>query len=716
MNDQSFDELVQETRKLRGREDMRIKPSPYLRDIFTDEFGNTNPVELRNYQKIGVMNMLMQDRFILGDDAGLGKTLQVLTTIGYIWMQEPEYVPIIVTTKSALHQWGKETNKFMHMNAVVVDDSPYERTSIYESFFSDTEKKILIMSYDTFIRDYEDRYIRDESVKVKASDKRTIKPFRDAFTQARDLVKKASDDFEKAIKNFSFEEHEYVKSVLSGGTDPPPSSWNERKKSELYKFLSIRTTFTKAKQKYDEIYNKFNPSVLVNGIISFIKQRKEKVKNSKFMLVLDEVHKIKNHKNVFHRAAFQVGEFCDRVIGMTATPIKNRLEEFWNIFKVVKPGLFSTAKEFNNEYCIMKLQRVNGGRMVPIIVGYRNLESFKARIEPFFLSRKKHEVAKELPEVINKEVECVLSDIQQELYSMAELGTLNVDEDSDSSSILSSLVLCQQAANCPQLISDNDGNQFDGPSSKIEAMIDIVEKLPDQKIIIFSRFEQMITKSSEALTKAGIKSVRITGEESDTKIREKNRLEFQNMNSNTNVIFLTLAGSESLNLQAAGVVIFLDLPWSWGDLVQLIGRAVRIGSMRDSVVAFFLLAKQQNGKPTIDEHVLKSLRNKKNLSDNVSGVAIKNALVFSKEKDMVQDLFQAIRTEASLKSSGKGPTEQKIKSTSKRKKTEEKKSLHDNTELVIDMSPPVIENKPSVTTNTHQIIYTSLDDLKHVNL
>ena len=38
---------------------------------------------------------------------------------------------------------------------------------------------------------------------------------------------------------------------------------------------------------------------------------------------------------------------------------------------------------FQNEFCVTKLQPIGGGRKVPIVVGYRNLDEFVRRMRKF---------------------------------------------------------------------------------------------------------------------------------------------------------------------------------------------------------------------------------------------------------------------------------------------------------------------------------------------
>jgi SNF2 family DNA or RNA helicase len=562
---------IEEIRKIRTAENLKLKPSPYFKTHYQDEYGEWQEVALRNYQKQGVMNLLQVERMCLADDTGLGKSIEILSTLAYIWMVEPEYIPVIITNKSALFQWEGEINKFMqNMIPVTVAGDPIQRRKTYEDFFNNwnkKDKKLLILTYDMLMKDIDPGVVSD-------------------FVY---------DDLGKKLKH----------------PDGKP----------------VRA-------------NKIRP-----GIINHINRLKQAHPEVKFLLTMDEAHKIKNYKSKFHQVVAALAKECQRVYGLTATPIKNRLMEFFSLFKIIQPGLFPKVTYFMNDYCVTKLQPIGGGRRVPIIVGYKNLDKFVQKIEPFYLSRKKHEVAKELPELVTREIKCELTGVQQELYELAEAGALVKGSDPDAShaDILASLTACQQAVNSPALILNEDGEPTEGDSIKEDVLIELLQnELDGVKTIIFSRFEKMISRIGEILEDEGIKYARITGKENKSKDREQAKQTFQNPNSGIDIILITTAGSESINLQAAEHILFVDAPWSFGDLLQIIGRMIRIGSQHKSVVVTHLVAYKQDGKPTIDGHVLKLLRRKKSLADKVAGNNLVGGLQFS-EKDDAKDILNAIK-------------------------------------------------------------------------
>ena len=141
----------------------------------------------------------------------------------------------------------------------------------------------------------------------------------------------------------------------------------------------------------------------------------------------------------------------------------------------------------------------------------------------------------------------------------------------------------------------------------------------------------MIDRFEDLFSKKKIKMTRITGDESAEK-RNQNKNLFQDPSSGINVIFINKAGSESINLQIASTFIFFDNPWSYGDYLQLVGRAQRIGSSHNSILVLHLL-----NKKTIDEYVLKTLKKKQGLVTSVFGETQTGELSF--EGDFTNSLF-----------------------------------------------------------------------------
>lgn len=658
---------IDKIRAVRTNPSIRLRPSPFLKDTYVDEYGIEQPVAIRNYQAQGVMNLLQVTRMVLGDDTGLGKTLEILSAIGYVWLVEPEYVPIVVARKSALYQWAGEVSKFMRdMEVVVADGEPYERAAAYDDFFGKHDparKRLLLLTYDSVLKDGKQSVVRDRSFKPPKEAKAALRDAKRVLAEASEAFRKEKESFESYFSARGVDYLSYLREVLKpsdAGAPPPdpPPGWCGRDDERLRAALSARDAVREAQRAADRAKDAVEPPLVVPGVNQHVRELLKRKPGTKIMSVFDEAHVLKNYQGKIHKECAELASVSERVVGVTATPVKNRLMEFFSIFRVVHPSLFPKVTHFHRDYCIVKMQPIGRGRKVPIVVGHSDvqLDAFVKAAEPFYLSRRKHEVAKELPELVTREVSCALSDEQEELYEIAELGLMDEggDPDAGTTAILKAMTMVQQASNAPQLLMDEEGRPFEGESSKLEALVDALQDSPDMKTIVFSRFEKMISLIEARLKKEGIPCVRITGKESDPRVRRDAVLKFQDPASGINVVLITTAGSESLNLQAAGHIVCVDSPFSWGDYVQLTGRAVRIGSRHPTVIVTHLVARRRGGGKTIDDHVIKILRSKKRLADKVSGESLKGALEFTDEA-VVREIFELIR------SSREGGTEDEVR-------------------------------------------------------
>ncbi len=637
--------MLEELRKLRSMKDIYLKPSPFLKSKYIDDDGVEIPVNVRNYQKIGIMNLLMSPRMVVSDDTGLGKTLEVLGAIGYVWLKEPEYVPIVITKKSSLYQWEAETKKFLQdMEAVTVDGGPYERDETYTKFFESygSAKHLLIMTYDALLKDAQESVIRKSDHKASVADKKELSRLRKILKEAKTAISGAYTDFESCFNTRPFEIWDYAKTSTAIGIKSRPTcpnGWNDKDEQQVERMTKLLSTEAIWKKEAARLEELVHPTVISMGIIGHIRAFQAQHPEAKLMLVMDEAHVVKNHRGKIHTAAADLAKCCERVYGLTATPVKNRLMEFFSIFRIVVPGLFPRVTWFQNEFCITKLQRIGGGRSVPIVVGYKNLDKFVRNIEPFYLSRRKYDVATELPRLVTRELQCELTDLQEELYDLTEAGLLAKDADPDESpaAVLGAMTFVQEAVDAPNLLNDSDGKPWEGKSPKIQTLLEMLEnELDGAKVIVFSRFERMISLTEQALKDRSIRCVRITGKEKQSSDREKAKKIIQDPKSEVDVILITEAGSESINLQAAEHFVLLDSPWSWGTYLQLIGRMIRIGSKHSMTVATHLVGVRKDGRKTIDHYVIKKLKSKKALADKVAGDGLKGGLEFVPEDDAME--------------------------------------------------------------------------------
>jgi len=108
---------------------------------------------------------------------------------------------------------------------------------------------------------------------------------------------------------------------------------------------------------------------------------------------------------------------------------------------------------------------------------------------------------------------------------------------------------------------------------ELESLFEELFQDKDTKIIIFSEWSRMLSLVRELLEKMQIKFAWHTGDVDQKKRRDE--INYFKNDQHCKVFLSTDSGSVGLNLQAANVVINLDLPWNPAKLEQRIARAWR---------------------------------------------------------------------------------------------------------------------------------------------
>lgn len=534
-NDLAQQDKLAKLKTLRTKTDLSLRPTKHLKTTFTNFKGEEVPLVIRYYQVQGVLHLIVMKRFVLGDDTGLGKTLQVIAALCYIWEKDPQRKAIVLTTKSATRQWVDEFGKFTTgVSVFTCSGTPAQRKAIYKQFKASKGPTVMVMGYRTLVQDF---------------------------------------------------------TLL---------------------------------QKWEG-----------------------------FVLAADECVAFKNPKTQVHQVCRHMGGQADRVWGLTATLIKNHLMEGYGIYQVILPDLFAMSyNSFMMYYALTKQQSIGGNRHITVVTGYQpeKIREFRENIDPYFIGRPKHEVATELPSLTSKIVEVDLNQDQIDKYDNALEGLLEMGREDrlieKEVTKLSAIAYCQEIVNHLELI------DCEGGSSKLEAIVDLLTdagEFDGEKVIIFSRFEKMISLVMSRLKAEKVKAVRVTGKENIDQ-RKASMDAFQDPLSDVRVICITTAGSEALNLQAAKAIICIDTPWSAGEFIQLVGRMIRIGSEHDKCYVVHLVARKGRGKngETIDHRVMEVLGKKMVLVEAVLGKRIKgegDEVQISVENDL-SNLFAAMKQDA----------------------------------------------------------------------
>lgn len=620
-------------KQIRESTTVSLKPTPLLKDKITTLDGEVVDFKLRYYQVQGVYHMLVLPRMVLGDDTGLGKTVETIAALCYLWQKEPKNRVIVISPKSALEQWADEIRRF---------------TNGVEPLVVGTEKPnpVATCTCSKCQHVWQTKKIGKKIVCPECELQWAAPVKLPDGSVGPDLIRVERESPVDARRR------EYERWLAT-----PPED-------KLVLILTYKTLVL------DWDYGGFRPpkkggklakQPVIPGLLDKIIRQ---IPQENLVTIFDEATAFKSDRTETWEKVRFLADRARRVYGLTATLLKNHLFEGYCIYKALKPGVFTTKTAFYDAYCYVEKKRL-AKAVIPIIKGYRNLDQFRATIDPVFLGRKKHMVAKELPTLTTKLISFELSGAEDRKYDEALSGILELGDgeikDFEETKALTSLLYCQMIVNSLSMLRYAEGDEIDGfawdpsthkvgaLSSKEQALVDLLTgELDDEKVIVYTRFASLVPRLQAILKREGIKSEAITGKAS-AKARRAAQEKFQDLKSDTTVIFITAAGSEAINLQVAKGMVFFDMPWSWGEYLQAIGRMIRIGSPNTGVLAIHLVAKRPGleDPKTIDHHVLKLNRRKKSIIDKVLGEGAVGALKFKKgEGSSIKALLQAMQGKA----------------------------------------------------------------------
>lgn len=107
--------------------------------------------EYRDYQVSGVRWLARHGSCILGDQPGLGKTLQCLTLAAIEFKRGDARRALVVAPPGLLANWQEEIARFTHFSSVVLVGTPKKRAKLLEDFEAD----FLLVGYDQVVAHHE---------------------------------------------------------------------------------------------------------------------------------------------------------------------------------------------------------------------------------------------------------------------------------------------------------------------------------------------------------------------------------------------------------------------------------------------------------------------------------------------------------------------------------------------------------------------------------
>lgn len=124
------------------------------------------------------------------------------------------------------------------------------------------------------------------------------------------------------------------------------------------------------------------------------------------LVIFDEIQKLKNPTSQLTRSAKSLNPRF--VLGMTGTPVENRLQDLWSIMDVLSPGLLGSSKDFDRRYPANDETALRGLRS--------QLVDRQSGMPPYMLRRMKADHLPGLPEKFVHSKQITMPPLQAETY------------------------------------------------------------------------------------------------------------------------------------------------------------------------------------------------------------------------------------------------------------------------------------------------------------
>lgn len=240
-------------------------------------------------------------------------------------------------------------------------------------------------------------------------------------------------------------------------------------------------------------------------------------KKSFDMVVVDEVHRIANHRTQSFRAVKALKSKCR--LGLSGTPAGNKPVNIYGVLKFLNPNSVDRSfYRFADKFFVSKFNPFAASPYARIYGGERTPGALRDSMGDIWSAMRGSEVFGDLPPVNVQRVACGMKREQRRMYREFVDYRLAV-MDGGASVASSAAVLdgrLRQITLGPLKIVDDNVEFEDRGSSKIDATLDILSDLPsDEKVILWCHSRKFMTPLRKRFADAGYRSVELSSDYRD---------------------------------------------------------------------------------------------------------------------------------------------------------------------------------------------------------
>ena len=309
------------------------------------------------------------------------------------------------------------------------------------------------------------------------------------------------------------------------------------------------------------------------------------------MLVVDELSSFKNPKAKRFKALKRMRPRVKRIVGLTGTPSSNGLMDLWAEYRLLDMGarLGKFLGAYRQEY--FRPDKTNGY----IVYSYKPLqgaeEKIYRRISDMTVSIRCTDVL-QMPELISVPYEVRMNDEEMQTYKRLKQDLVLTLKDGEVTAG-NAAALCGKLSQLANgAIYRDDGSSVEVHSRKLDALEDIIEAQCGKPLLVAYWFRHDLERIAKRFDIERIDTARSISRWNEGLIP-------------VGLIHPASAG-HGLNLQSGGnSLVWFGLTWSLELYMQTNARLWRQGQKNGTVIIRHIVS-----KGTVDERILKALRNK----------------------------------------------------------------------------------------------------------
>ena len=335
-------------------------------------------------------------------------------------------------------------------------------------------------------------------------------------------------------------------------------------------------------------------------------------------MAIDESTTIKTPQAKRTKNIIKVGKEARFKRIATGSPVTKSPLDLFSQCEFLSP----TCLNYNSYYAFQARYAVLVERKMPThtfkqIVGYRHLDELQKKLENFAFRVTKEECL-DLPDKIFLRREIELTAEQKKYYDQMKLMALTLIDGNlmSTNNALTQIMRLHQII-CGHVKFD-DGQQIDIPNNRVNELMATLEECQG-KVIIWANYRRDIDNIKLAIQKEyGMTSVATYFGDTEAEERQDIVTKFQDPNSELRYfVGNPSTGGYGITLTEAKTVIYYSNSFDLEKRLQSEDRAHRIGQTDKVTYIDFI------SPGTVDEHIVKALRNKINIANQVLGEELK---------------------------------------------------------------------------------------------